>query len=101
MAEEKPESKKAEGKKVARISSAKKREIQSEKKRLKNRSYRAGLKTTLKEYQKSLSTAEATKKLSEIYSVVDKGVKKGIIKANKASRIKARMSKKLQATASK
>ncbi len=86
-----------EKKSKARIPSAKKRDIQSEKNRIRNKAFRSQVSTTLK----ALDTAGADakqEKLNDFYSIVDKGVKKGIFKQNKASRMKSRISKKATAT---
>ena len=75
--------------------SALKRNIQSEKNRLRNRSYRAGVLTAIRAFETSLSqkeSAEAVKtKLNAVYSLMDRGVKKGIYKPRKASRTKSRL----------
>ncbi|MCC6127740.1 MAG: 30S ribosomal protein S20 [Chlamydiae bacterium] len=89
MAEEK-----AKTQKIKRPS-AKKRNIQSEKNRLRNRSHRSSVLTAVRSFEASLTqkeSAEAVKeKLSQIYSLMDQGVKKGIYKVNKAARTKARL----------
>ena len=94
MAEEKAApKKKAEGK--TKQPSARKRDLQGEKKRVRNKSYRASVLTSVRALEASLSqkdSPEALKsKLSAIYSMMDKGVKKGIYKPNKAARTKARL----------
>ena len=75
--------------------SALKRDTQNQKKRLRNRSYRSEVLTAVRTLKASLSTKdgqEATKtKLDAIYSLMDKGVKKGVFKANKAARTKSRL----------
>ncbi|MDP2670874.1 MAG: 30S ribosomal protein S20 [bacterium] len=63
----------------------------------KNRASRAGLRTTLKRTEANL-TSEA---LSEAFSVLDKAVKRGLIKKGKADRVKSRLSKKVKPTATK
>ena len=77
--------------------SAKKRDIQSEKNRLRNRAHRAQVLTAVRAFETSLSKKEeGTKtKLNEIYSLMDQGVKKGIYKPNKAARTKARLTSRL------
>ncbi len=74
--------------------SALKRHIQSEKRRLRNKNFKSKIATSIKALEKSIKTAEDAGKLQEVYSLADKGVKKGIFKANKAARIKSRMTKK-------
>ncbi len=88
----------AEDKKVeAKVKkpSALKRDLQSEKKRLRNRSYRASVLTSIRTLEGSLTQKDAPEavktKLNAIYSLMDKGVKSGIFKPNKAARTKARL----------
>jgi small subunit ribosomal protein S20 len=88
----------AEDKKVeAKVKkpSALKRDLQSEKKRLRNRSYRASVLTSIRTLEGSLAQKDAPEavktKLNAIYSLMDKGVKSGIFKPNKAARTKARL----------
>ncbi len=96
MAEEKAPApkKKAEGK--TKRPSALKRDLQNEKSRLRNRAHRASVLTSIRDLEASLAKkegAESTKaKLSEIYSLMDKGVKKGVFKPQKAARTKSRLS---------
>ncbi len=79
--------------------SAQKRNIQSEKNRLRNRSYRSSVLTAVRAFESSLSQKESTEsvktKLNEIYSLMDRGVKKGVYKSNKAARTKARLTARL------
>lgn len=88
----------AEDKKVeAKVKkpSALKRDLQNEKKRLRNRSYRASVLTSIRTLESSLTQKDAPEavktKLNAIYSLMDKGVKSGIFKPNKAARTKARL----------
>lgn len=98
MAEEKaapaaPKEKKAEGK--TRKPSALKRDLQSEKKRQRNRSYRASVLTSVRSLEASLDQKEGPEaiktKLNAFYSLMDKGVKRGIFKPQKAARAKSRL----------
>lgn len=79
--------------------SALKRDIQSEKNRLRNRSHRSSVLTAIRSFEASLSKKESAEgvktKLDQIYSLMDKGVKKGIYKPNKAARTKARLTSRL------
>jgi small subunit ribosomal protein S20 len=85
--------KKAEGK--VKRPSALKRNLQSEKKRLANRSHRASVLTSIRALESSLSKkdepAVVKAKLDEIYSLMDKGVKRGVFKPQKAARTKSRL----------
>ncbi len=99
MAEEKAPEKKASEKKKGegptKQPSALKRDLQNEKKRQRNRSYRASVLTSIRALEGSLSKKEeaaAVKtKLNAIYSMMDKGVKRGVFKPQKAARTKSRL----------
>lgn len=85
--------KEEEIKKVKR-STALKRDDQSEKRRLKNRSYKSSVRTAIRHFEDALPKGDASaieKSLSDVYSMMDKGVKTGVFKLNKASRTKARL----------
>lgn len=91
------EEKKAEAK--VKKPSALKRDLQSEKKRLRNRSYRASVLTSIRSLENSLTQKEAPEavktKLNDIYSMMDKGVKSGVFKPNKAARTKSRLAARI------
>jgi len=92
MADEKPKKKK--------LPTALKRIIQSEKKQLSNQVFKSRVKTAIRTYEKSLvakkASEELQKELTLIYKLMDKGVKKGVYKPNKAARFKSRYTAKLQ-----
>jgi small subunit ribosomal protein S20 len=93
MAEEKKNTKE-------RKPSALKRDLQSEKRRLKNKTYKSTVTSLIKSFQSSLAQndAAATKaNLSKVCSLMDKGVKKGIYPKNKANRVKSNLSRKVSA----
>lgn len=75
--------------------SALKRDLQNEKHRLRNRSYRAEVLTSIRALEGSLAKKEAPEavkeKLNQIYSLMDKGVKRGVFKPQKAARTKSRL----------
>lgn len=74
--------------------SAKKRQMQSEKKRVANKSVRSCIRTKVKAFREAATTQSLEKneeKLCEIYSLADKAAKKNIFSRNKASRIKSRL----------
>jgi small subunit ribosomal protein S20 len=84
----------------ARRPSALKRDIQSEKRRLKNKTYKSTVSSAIKSFQQSLSqndTAATKEKLNLVCSLMDKGVKKGIFPKNKANRTKSNLSQKVSA----
>lgn len=80
-------------------SSAQKRNLQSQRRRIANRSFRSEVLTAIRGVEKALSQKESTEilkdKLSGIYKLVDKGVKKGVYKQNKAARVKSRLALKV------
>jgi small subunit ribosomal protein S20 len=92
MAEEKKEN--GEKKAKQRRPTALKRDLQSQKRNLNNRSFKAKVNTAVRSLQESISkkdSAVTKTKLNEVYSLMDKGVKKGIFKMNKANRVKSRL----------
>ena len=89
MAEEKPKTK-------TKKPSALKRILQSKKKAFLNKQYLSRTKTALKSFVSSLQDKDLAKKnLSDIFSLLDKGVQKNIIKRNKSIRLKSRYTKLL------
>lgn len=73
---------------------AQKRELQNKKKRLINKVRRSQIRTAIRHFDDMLKTAEkdmTKENLSKVYSLVDKAVKNGLIKQNKADRTKARL----------
>jgi len=84
---------KAEEKKVKRPT-ALKRDMQAEKRRLRNRSFKSQIRTVIRHFEEVLPKGDdslISEKLKEVYSIMDKGVQKGILKLNKASRTKSRL----------
>lgn len=76
-----------------------KRDLQNEKRRILNRDLKSRVKTTLRSFEEALPKGDAAnvkEKLNEVYSVLDKAVKKGIFKLNKASRTKSRLTAKVK-----
>lgn len=84
MAEEKKEGK-------TKRPTAKKRDLQNERKRLHNRSFKSSIKTAIRSYEETAGKEN----LGEIFSLIDKGVKRGIFKVNKASRLKSKFASKV------
>lgn len=88
MAEEKKD------KKVKRPT-ALKRDLQSEKRRLQNRAFKSRIKTAIRSFEEVVAQKneqEAKAQLDSVYSLIDKAVKTGIYKLNKASRLKSKFS---------
>jgi small subunit ribosomal protein S20 len=78
-----------------------KRDMQNEKRRLANRSFKAQVNTAVRSVETSLKKGEKTnlkEKLSEVFSLIDKGVKTGVFSMNKAGRDKSRLAKRAQAS---
>lgn len=92
----------AEKVKKERRPQAQKRDIQDTKKRLRNKAFRSSARTVIRNFEEMLKDGDQAAikaQLSEVYSIMDKGVKKGIFKKNKASRIKERMTARVAAKA--
>jgi small subunit ribosomal protein S20 len=78
-----------------RTPSAKKRDLQNERKKLHNHGLKAQVKTAMRALEDSLTSgnkADAKKHLNLVYSLMDRGVKTNLFKMNKASRAKSRLS---------
>jgi len=94
MAEEKPKKEGKEGEAKQRRPTALKRDMQSERRRLANRAFKAEVSTAIRSLKESAQKGEKTQakqKLTAVYSPLDKGTKTGIFKANKAARDKSRL----------
>ena len=76
-----------------KVPTAVKRELQNEKRKLSNKAFRSKVSTAVK----ALATpgVELAANLSSVYSLMDKGVKKGVFTKNKANRFKSRITKRL------
>ncbi len=96
MAEEKKE----ESAKVRRPS-AKKRDLQSIRRNLRNRGFNSRVANAVKEFKQAVETKKdaqiVQKQLAAVYSLMDKGVKTGILKLNQASRSKSRLAAQIAA----
>lgn len=80
--------------------SAKKALRQNVRRRQKNLSESRKLKAAIKQYKKLTGGGkfqDAEKHLSTVYKLLDKGAKTNLIKKNKASRLKSRLSRQLKA----
>jgi len=85
---------------IPNIASASKRLRQSEKRKGLNRSRKAALKRVLKELRLHIDAgekSEAVSLLPQLAKVADKASKKNAIHKNRASRVKSRWVKKVQA----
>ena len=89
MAEEKKEVKKE------KRPTAQKRDIQNEKRRLMNKTFTSSVKTAIRQFDDAIEKGNATETqecLKTVYSLMDKGIKRGSFKHNTASRTKSRLS---------
>jgi small subunit ribosomal protein S20 len=77
---------------------AKKRDLQNERRRIQNKAFRSQVSTAVKQAI-SADTTSVSGKLNAVYSLMDKGVKKGVFKKNKANRFKSRITKRLSSKA--
>jgi len=97
--EKKPAAEKKKGEGLQKRPSALKRDLQNEKRRLRNRAYRAKVLTAIRGLEAGISEKQAPEmlkqKLSSLFSLMDKGVKHGVFKVQKASRTKSRMAARL------
>ena len=74
--------------------SCKKRLVTSAKRRERNRTNKAMMRGTLKEFRTLATSADVATKTAELpglYSLLDTQVRKGIIPRNRASRLKSRL----------
>jgi small subunit ribosomal protein S20 len=70
-----------------------KRDMQAHKRNLRNRSFKASVRTAIRALEASLASTDKQKAsdcLIQVHSLMDKGAQKGVYKDNKASRIKSR-----------
>lgn len=85
---------------MANIKSAKKRAIQSEKRRQHNASRRSMMRTYMKKTIAAIAAGDkdaATKAFAEMQPVLDRYATKGLIHKNKAARHKATLSAQIKA----
>lgn len=84
-------------KKKVKLPTAKKRDIQNEKKRQANRIFKSQVRTAIRNFEEAVTKkddAQIKETLSAVYGLMDKAVKRGIYKLNKASRTKSRLAAK-------
>jgi small subunit ribosomal protein S20 len=90
---------KKEAKKTKRPT-ALKRDIQNVKRRQQNRIFKSQVRTAIRALRDGIeknAAASLPALLNTAYSLMDKGVKKGVFKKNKASRTKSRLSANIAA----
>ncbi|MEA5576547.1 30S ribosomal protein S20 [Anabaena sp. UHCC 0451] len=91
---------------MANTKSALKRAQIGERNRLRNKAYKSAVKTLMKKYFTAVevyaanptpeSKQELEARMSEVYSKIDKAVKRGVLHPNNGSRKKSRLAKKLK-----
>ena len=93
---------KEEKDKKKKRSTALKRDIQNNKKRLQNKIFKSKVRTSVRRFEDALTKgdeAQITETLNTVFSMMDKGVKRGTFKLNKASRTKSRFIARARAKA--
>jgi small subunit ribosomal protein S20 len=84
---------------VANIKSQIKRNLQNEKRRLRNKSVKSALKTSVRKFNAAAATGDAEQAsaiLREASRKLDKAVSKGVIHKNQAANRKSAIAKRLQ-----
>ena len=92
--------KETEKKKKTKRPTAKKRDIQNEKRRFANKIFKSQVRTAIRKFEDTLAKGDevlTTESLNNVYALMDKGVKKGVFKINKASRTKSRLTARAMA----
>lgn len=92
-----PAQEKEASKKVKRPS-AKKRQLQNEKARVRNKASRSCIRSKMRDFRQEVDTLAQVKKaetFSEICSLLDKAAKKGLFTLNKTSRLKSRLAARI------
>ena len=76
-----------------------KKGLQDQKRKARNRAHKSSVVTAIRKLTSAIEKKEeTTDKLNSLYSLMDKGVKKGVFKANKAARTKARFAARIKAS---
>ena len=86
--------------KKTRRPTALKRDIQNEKRKLVNKVFKSKVRTAMRAFELALTANDSDNLnacLNSVYALMDKGVKRGIYKLNKASRVKSRCIAKVKA----
>ena len=84
---------------MANIKSAKKRAITSAKRAERNKMVKSSLRTAVRKFVEAVGSDNGQTKLNAAFSALDKAASKGVIHKNTAARKKARLAKRLAATA--
>ncbi|MEW5858298.1 MAG: 30S ribosomal protein S20 [Cyanobacteriota bacterium] len=93
---------------MANTKSALKRVQVAERNRLRNKTYKSAVKTLMKNYLAAVQThaanptaeslQEVQRRMSEVYSKIDKAVKRGVLHTNNGARKKSNIAKALKRT---
>lgn len=83
---------KEESSKKNKRPTAEKRMLQNAKKRVRNRLFKSRIKTAIRSFEQAISKKDkqAPTQLNQVYSMLDKGVKIGVVKKNQAARLKSK-----------
>lgn len=87
---------------MANIKSAKKRVVQSEKRRKHNASLRSMMRTYIKKVHAAIAAGDksvAEKTFTEMQAIIDRQAARGLIHKNKAARHKSSLTKQIKALA--
>jgi len=90
----------ADKNKKVKVPSAKKRDLQSEKQRIRNRAMKARIKTAVRRLDEAKTAGkpeETAAALNQVYSMMDRAAKSGLFKQNKAARSKSRLAARVAA----
>ena len=82
---------------MAHHKSSKKRIRSSEKKRIENRYYAKTMRNALRDFRALEDKAVAVEKLPKMVSIIDKLAKRSVIHKNKASNLKSKLMKQVNA----
>ena len=82
---------------MAHHKSAKKRIRSSEKKRIENRYYAKTMRNALRDFRALENKAVAAERLPKMVSIIDKLAKRSVIHKNKASNLKSKLMKQVNA----
>ena len=88
---------KKDGKKVRRPQ-AQKRALQAEKANLRNRIFKSRIRSALRHLSEAIAGGQleaAKEHVAAVYSLADRGIKRGVFKINKAARLKSQVASTL------
>ena len=87
----------AEETKKKKLPTAQKRMIKNKKANARNSAFKSSVRTAMRAFQEAAKTGEGiAEKLSSVFSLMDRGVKRGIYKKNTAGRTKSRLAAKVK-----